>query len=317
MSDALSALLHLSAHDYSWLAQFFSLLFLPFAHEDLAIILGAYVVVNDIMPVGLVALCIYGGMVASDFALYGIGAGARRLPWLSRLAVDDRVRNFTDMLKRNLFEIVALCRVVPGVVFVAFVACGWRRVPLARFTVASLVVSALSAAHALHRGLLRRHARWSCWLVDVAVPVLRVAGDRFRPSTGFQLPARAQAGRRRTADPCPAVQGRQGGAEGAHEGSHPARPVLPALDRELDSLCIAIRVSDAADGRQSVPSDGRDVGRIEKRLSARRRSERATMDRRFCDGDAQRRAAYVVRRPRAGSAIAVRRRAGVSADRQA
>ena len=143
MSDALSALLHLSAHDYSWLAQFFSLLFLPFAHEDLAIILGAYVVVNDIMPVGLVALCIYGGMVASDFALYGIGAGARRLPWLSRLAVDDRVRNFTDMLKRNLFEIVALCRVVPGVVFVAFVACGWRRVPLARFSVASLVVSAL------------------------------------------------------------------------------------------------------------------------------------------------------------------------------
>src|SRR5262249_38298913 len=84
LSDALSALLHLSAHDYSWLAQFFSLLFLPFAHEDLAIILGAYVVVNDIMPVGLVALCIYGGMVASDFALYGIGASARRLPWLSR-----------------------------------------------------------------------------------------------------------------------------------------------------------------------------------------------------------------------------------------
>src|SRR5262245_62095815 len=240
MSDALSALLHLSAHDYSWLAQFFSLLFLPFAHEDLAIILGAYVVVNDIMPVGLVALCIYGGMVASDIALYGIGASARRLPWLSRLAVDDRVRNFTDMLRRNLFEIVALCRVVPGVVFVAFVACGWRRVPLARFTRQPGGVRALSAAHALHRGLLRRHARWSCWLVDVAVPVLRVTGDRFRSSTGFQLPARAQAGRRHTADPRPATQGRQGGTE----GSHPARPVLPALDRELDSLCIAIPVSE-------------------------------------------------------------------------
>src|SRR5262245_16167886 len=113
MSDALSALLDLSAHDYSWVAQVFSFLSLPFAPEDIALVLRAYVVVNDIMPVGLVALCIYGGMVASDFALYGIGAGARRLPWLSRLAVDDRVRNFTDMLKRNLFEIVALCRVVP------------------------------------------------------------------------------------------------------------------------------------------------------------------------------------------------------------
>jgi membrane protein DedA with SNARE-associated domain len=148
LSDGLTALLHFSGlhfsgHDYSWLVQLFSLLVLPFAHEDLAIVLGGYIVVNKIMPVGLVVLCIYGGMVASDFALYGIGAGARRLPWLTRLAVDDRVRGFADMLKRNLFGLVALCRVVPGVVFIAFVACGWTRVPLGRFTVASLVVSAL------------------------------------------------------------------------------------------------------------------------------------------------------------------------------
>jgi membrane protein DedA with SNARE-associated domain len=143
LSDGLKALLHFSDHDLSWLAQFFSLLVLPFAHEDLAIILGGYIVVNKIMPVGLVALCIYGGMVASDFALYGIGRGARRLPWLTRLAVDDRVRGFGDMIKRNLFGLVALCRVVPGIVFIAFVACGWMRVPLGRFTVASLLVSAL------------------------------------------------------------------------------------------------------------------------------------------------------------------------------
>ena len=143
VSDVLSALLHLPEHDFSWLAQFFSLVFLPFAHEDLAIILGAYIVVNNIMPVGLVVLCIYGGMVASDFVLYGIGAGARHLPWLTRLAVDDRVRAFGDTLKRNLFGIVALCRVVPGVVFIAFVACGWTRVPLTQFTVATLVTSAL------------------------------------------------------------------------------------------------------------------------------------------------------------------------------
>jgi hypothetical protein len=115
MSDALSVLLHLPEHDYSWLAQFFSLVVLPFAHEDLAIIFGAYVVVNDIMPVGLVALCIYGGTVASDFVLYGIGAGARYVPWLTRFAVDDRVRGFAEAFKRNLFGLVALARVVPGV----------------------------------------------------------------------------------------------------------------------------------------------------------------------------------------------------------
>jgi membrane protein DedA with SNARE-associated domain len=104
---------------------------------------GGYIVVNDLMPVGLVAAIIYGGMVVSDFALYGIGAGARFFPWLSRWAVDDSVKNFGDTLNRNLFGLVALCRIVPGVVFISMVACGWTRVPLGRFTVASLLVSAL------------------------------------------------------------------------------------------------------------------------------------------------------------------------------
>jgi membrane protein DedA with SNARE-associated domain len=129
--------------DYSWLAKFVSLIVLPFADEDFAIILGGYIVVNRLMPVGLVALCIYVGMVASDFALYGVGMVARRAPWLKRLAVNDRVRSFADTLKRNVFEVVALCRVVPGLEFVAIVACGWVRVPLGRFTLASLTLSAL------------------------------------------------------------------------------------------------------------------------------------------------------------------------------
>ncbi len=129
--------------DLSGLAKITSLLVLPFAHEDLAIILGGYIIVNKLMPVALVALSIYGGMVASDVALYGIGAAARRLPWLKSIAVDGRVRRFSETLKRNVFGLVALCRVVPGVVFVAFIACGWMRVSFARFTIASLLVSAV------------------------------------------------------------------------------------------------------------------------------------------------------------------------------
>jgi membrane protein DedA with SNARE-associated domain len=129
--------------DLSGFAKITSLLILPFAHEDLAIVLGGYIIVNNIMPATVVVASIYGGMVASDFALYGIGAAARYLPWLSRYAVDDRVVRFGETLKRNVFGLVALCRVVPGVVFVAFIACGWARVSLARFTAASLIVSAI------------------------------------------------------------------------------------------------------------------------------------------------------------------------------
>lgn len=136
--------------DFSWAAKLASLLLLPFAHEDLAIVFGAYFIVHDLMPVGFVAISLYSGIVASDFALYGIGAGARRLPWLSRYAIDERVHRFGDALKRNVFGLVAICRLVPGIVFVAFIACGWMRVPLRRFTVASLLISALYLPLALY-----------------------------------------------------------------------------------------------------------------------------------------------------------------------
>ncbi len=128
--------------DFAWLAQLGSLAILPFAHEDLAIIAGAYFITHQLLPAGLVALSIYGGIVASDFALYGLGAGARHVPWL-RQYIDIRAHHFSEKLRENIFGLVALCRFVPGIVFVAFVACGWTRVPLSRFTLASLIVSAI------------------------------------------------------------------------------------------------------------------------------------------------------------------------------
>ena len=129
--------------DLSGMAKVTSLLVLPFAHEDLAIVLGGYLITNDLMSVSLVAASIYGGIVASDFALYGLGAAARYVPLLNRFAIDSRVIRFSENLKRNIFVLVALCRFVPGVVFAAFIACGWVRVSLFRFAAASLIISAL------------------------------------------------------------------------------------------------------------------------------------------------------------------------------
>lgn len=142
MDTVTAALDGLAAIDVGWFTHIISLIALPFAHEDLAIVLGGYIVVNNLMPIGIVVSCIYFGMVVSDFALYGVGFGARRLPWLRQLAVDGNIHRFSDVMKRNVFAIVTLCRLVPGVVFVAFIACGWSRVPFSRFVVASVVVSA-------------------------------------------------------------------------------------------------------------------------------------------------------------------------------
>lgn len=139
----LVAAAHLVAVDLSLTTKLMSLLVLPFAHEDLAIVLGGYIIVNDMMPASLVTAAIYGGIVISDIALYGLGFGARHVPWLTRFTVDARVRNFSETLKRNVFGLVALCRFVPGIMFVAFVACGWMRVSFWRFVAASAIISAL------------------------------------------------------------------------------------------------------------------------------------------------------------------------------
>jgi len=147
VAEAFAWLSKIAGMHLSWIA---SLLILPLAQEDLAIVLGGYAVVNHFMPVIPVVLSIYAGMIISDFALYGIGVGARYFPWLGDYAVNDSVRRFGHTLDRNLFGLVALCRLVPGLEFIAFVACGWARVPFSRFVVASFLVSALYLTIALY-----------------------------------------------------------------------------------------------------------------------------------------------------------------------
>ncbi len=170
--------------DLSSLTTIISLLILPFAHEDLAIVLGGYLIVNGSMPTALVGLCIYAGMIASDFALYGIGAGARHIPWIKRFAIDHRVRVFNDVLKRNIFGLVAVCRVVPGVVFVAFVACGWARVSLAKFSAASLIVSAFYTPLMLYivivfgDALDERIGLWAWPMLFLAITAVAMARKR-------------------------------------------------------------------------------------------------------------------------------------------
>jgi membrane protein DedA with SNARE-associated domain len=194
--DGLIALTSFAGFDFSRIANFTSLLVLPFADEDIAIVTGAYYAVNGVLPVGLVAGAIYGGMVASDFALYGIGAGARSLPWLSRYAVNERVRELSDAVKRNVLESVALYRVMPGAASAAVVACGWARVPLARFAAVSLGVSALYLAITLYLVMMfgaaldDRAGLWAWPLLFVALFVVRFARRRiFAYEKGEPAPA--------------------------------------------------------------------------------------------------------------------------------
>jgi membrane protein DedA with SNARE-associated domain len=196
VSHRLLELFSVASFDLSWLVKFLSLLLLPAAHEDVAIILGGYLVVNELMPVGIVVGTIFVGMVASDMALYLIGVGARHIPWLRELAVTERVLNFGNTLQRNLYGVAALGRLVPGAIFVIMVACGWTRVPWTRVALASVFSTSIYLPLMLYLVIVFGDAlddRVGLWTWPFLLGILvAVAFMRYRVFS-FREPAKASA----------------------------------------------------------------------------------------------------------------------------
>ncbi|MEI7804250.1 MAG: hypothetical protein WCI56_02870 [Hyphomicrobiales bacterium] len=143
MIEWLASINNLLPKNYFWVAEAITLIFLPFAHEDLAIIFGGYIIVKGSVPTPLVFGCLYSGIVVSDIALYGIGLGARYVPRLNIFVENKHVKQLGSFLNFNIFTTVVFCRVVPGTVFIAFVYFGLTRAPFGRFVVSSMIVSAL------------------------------------------------------------------------------------------------------------------------------------------------------------------------------
>lgn len=116
-----------------------------FAHEDVAIVAAGFFIVEHGLRPALALGSVYGGMVASDWAIYGLGRVARSNPALRRWAVGGRVAEAKSWVDRNLVGLIAMCRVVPGLLFPSFVACGWFGVPFRRFAALTMLVAAVYA----------------------------------------------------------------------------------------------------------------------------------------------------------------------------
>jgi membrane protein DedA with SNARE-associated domain len=155
---------------------------LPFGHEDAAILWGAYVIMEGFASPLVVFSGLYAGIVASDVAVFGLGVGARRVPWLRRCGQDRRVAAIEERLTTNFVGLMVLCRIVPGLLFPAFVACGWSGVGLARFAASSVLLTAvqlpifLGLSLALGTAAVEIAGAWA-WLA-LAVPILGFALGR-------------------------------------------------------------------------------------------------------------------------------------------
>lgn len=129
--------------DNGWLAEMLVLFVIPYVHEDVAILGAALLIVEYGMPTQNAVLSLYAGMVTSDVFLYGLGVLARHNAWARRFFLKHEMARITDWLASNLMPLMVLARVLPGVMFPAYVAFGFCRVSFVRFTAMTMATAAV------------------------------------------------------------------------------------------------------------------------------------------------------------------------------
>lgn len=168
----------------SLLLPLLALFLATFIHEDIAIVSGALLIVEHEFSFPLALAAIFSGIVVSDVAVYSLGVLARRAPWARRRFVGPNVAAAEQWLRQRFLRLMVLCRLVPGMLFPTFVACGWFGVPLRRFLLLSVVTAGLYAplmlllVQAVGASLLSALGYWAWLLVLVWLLGITFAGSR-------------------------------------------------------------------------------------------------------------------------------------------
>jgi membrane protein DedA with SNARE-associated domain len=117
-----------------------------FVHEDLAIMTGGVFASKGSLPVITVFLTIVAGMITGDTVIYGIGWGARKVPWIYKKIFSEKVEKAKEKIHKNLVKTIIFVRLVPGLLFPTFTACGFMGVPFRKFIVATSLAGTIYAA---------------------------------------------------------------------------------------------------------------------------------------------------------------------------
>lgn len=101
-----------------------------FVLEDLAIAAAAALAVQGSLSWELAFAAVGGGIALGDLGLYGLGLAAKRVAFLHRRLIEGRSSAWVrDQLQGRLGSSVLLARVVPGLRFVSYTACGFFSLP--------------------------------------------------------------------------------------------------------------------------------------------------------------------------------------------
>ena len=106
-----------------------------FLLEDVAIAAGVALATQGTITWGLSLSAVGGGIAIGDLGLYLLGFGAARVPWLKKRYLNEKAFWAKDQLVSRLPSAILIARVVPGLRFITYTACGFLQVPLLPFCI--------------------------------------------------------------------------------------------------------------------------------------------------------------------------------------
>lgn len=170
-----------------WTIELLALFFIPFVHEDVAIVGATLLIVEHGMPAHSAILSLYAGIVSSDVFLYGLGMVARHNSWARRLLLKPRIAEISDWLSKHLLPLMVVARIVPGVMFPAYISLGFCGVSFFRFTTITMLTAVIYLPIILFlvanfgQEVLTHLGYWS-WILVIAFVMIAAWNLGRRPS---------------------------------------------------------------------------------------------------------------------------------------
>jgi membrane protein DedA with SNARE-associated domain len=169
-----------------WIGKCIGLFFETFLQEDLAIVTGGLLVVKKELPLLLVAVTLFAGILSGDLIIYSMGMAARKIPWIRKHLVNSRVENARKKLENNLVSTIALVRILPGLLFPTYLACGLIGVSFMKFFLTTLTAGAvyitilLTLVIKLGEVVFPAIGYWG-WIIMVCLVLLLITYKTIKP----------------------------------------------------------------------------------------------------------------------------------------
>jgi membrane protein DedA with SNARE-associated domain len=171
---------------YDWFAKCTGIFLETFLQEDIAIVTGGLLVVKKELPLLLVIISLFSGILTGDIIIYGIGFTARKIPWIHRKLVNSRVENAIKGVQKNLIYSVAVVRLLPGFLFPTYIACGLIGVSFLQFLLTTLTASAIYSTVLLTLviklgNFVFPHIGYWGWIIMISLVLLLITYKTIKP----------------------------------------------------------------------------------------------------------------------------------------